>query len=83
MLDDRVLLVAVYYRTNLTLRQVTLVFDVSKSAAGRVVERPRLSHAQHQYLIITAIHQRDGNCASNGVSGPTRRAEVRRDGHCE
>jgi len=25
--------------------------------------------------------QRD--CAANGVSGPTRRAEVRRDGHCE
>ncbi|MEV0703320.1 transposase [Saccharopolyspora sp. NPDC050389] len=37
-LDDRVLLVAVYYRTNLTLRQVALLFDVSKSAAGRVVD---------------------------------------------
>lgn len=24
-----------------------------------------------------------GDCAANGVSGPTRRAEVRRDGHCE
>jgi putative transposase len=23
------------------------------------------------------------DCAANGVSGPTRRAEVRRDGHCE
>lgn len=37
-LDDRALLVAVYYRTNLTLRQVALLFDVSKSAAGRVVD---------------------------------------------
>lgn len=37
-LDDRVLLVAVYYRTNLTLRQVALLFGISKSAAGRVVE---------------------------------------------
>ena len=24
-----------------------------------------------------------GDCAANGVSGPTRRAEIRRDGHCE
>lgn len=30
--------VAVYYRTNVTLRQVALLFDVSKSAAGRVVD---------------------------------------------
>jgi hypothetical protein len=26
---------------------------------------------------------RHGDCGSNGVFGPTRRAEVRRDGHCE
>jgi hypothetical protein len=25
----------------------------------------------------------DGDCSKIGVSGPTRRAEVRRDGHCE
>jgi hypothetical protein len=37
-LADRVLLVAVYYRTNLTLRQTALLFGVSKSAAGRVVD---------------------------------------------
>lgn len=37
-LEDRVLLVAVYYRTNLALRQVALLFDVSTSAAGRVAE---------------------------------------------
>jgi hypothetical protein len=36
-LEDRVLVVAVYYRTNLTLRQVALLFGISKSAAGRVV----------------------------------------------
>lgn len=36
--DDRVLLVAVYYRTNLTLRQIAPLFGISKSAAGRVVE---------------------------------------------
>ena len=37
-LADRVLLVAVYYRTNLTLRQTALLFGVSKSAADRVVD---------------------------------------------
>lgn len=37
-LADRVLLVATYYRTNLTLRQVALLFGISKSAAGRVVD---------------------------------------------
>lgn len=36
-LADRVLLVAVHYRTNLTLRQVA-PFGVLKSAAGRIVE---------------------------------------------
>jgi hypothetical protein len=37
-LTDRVLLVAVYYRTNLAYRQVALLFGISKSAAGRIVE---------------------------------------------
>jgi Helix-turn-helix of DDE superfamily endonuclease len=37
-LADRVLLVAVYYRTNLPLRQTALLFGISKSAAGRVVD---------------------------------------------
>ncbi|GAA2159797.1 hypothetical protein GCM10009727_72040 [Actinomadura napierensis] len=31
-------MIAVYYRTNLTLRQVALLFGVSKSAAHRVVD---------------------------------------------
>ncbi|GLZ08902.1 hypothetical protein Acsp03_63680 [Actinomadura sp. NBRC 104412] len=35
---DRVLLIAVYYRTDLTLRQVALLFGVSKSAPHRVVD---------------------------------------------
>jgi hypothetical protein len=37
-LADWVLLIAVYYRTNLTLRQVEPLFGVSKSAAGRMVD---------------------------------------------
>jgi hypothetical protein len=37
-LADRVLLVAIYYRTNRTLRQIAPLFGVSKSAAGRIVD---------------------------------------------
>lgn len=39
-LADRVLLVAVYYRTNLTLRQVAPLFGVSKSAAVDALCQP-------------------------------------------
>lgn len=38
-LADRVLLTTVYYRTNLTFRQIALLFGISKSAANRVVEQ--------------------------------------------
>ncbi|MFF2572282.1 transposase family protein [Streptomyces sp. NPDC058084] len=38
-LEDRVLLVAAYWRTNLTLRQLAPLFGVSKSAAGRIVRQ--------------------------------------------
>lgn len=38
-LADRVLLTVVYYRTNLTFRQIALLFGISKSAANRVVEQ--------------------------------------------
>ncbi|MFJ1643548.1 transposase family protein, partial [Streptomyces sp. NPDC088256] len=34
-LEDRVLLVAAYWRTNLTLRQLAPLFGISKSAADR------------------------------------------------
>jgi hypothetical protein len=37
-LEDRVLLVAVYWRTNLTMRQIAPLFGVSHSAAHRVVD---------------------------------------------
>lgn len=36
-LAGQVLPIAVYYRTNLTLRQVALLHEMSKSAAHRVV----------------------------------------------
>lgn len=37
---DRVLPVAAYWRTNLTMRQLALLFGVSKSAAGLIVGQP-------------------------------------------
>ncbi|MFH8663068.1 transposase [Streptomyces afghaniensis] len=36
-LEDRILLVAAYWRTNLTLRQLAPLFGVSKSAADRII----------------------------------------------
>ncbi|MET8168542.1 transposase family protein [Streptomyces sp. NPDC005329] len=37
-LEDRVLMVATYWRTNLTLRQVAPLFGISKSAADRILD---------------------------------------------
>ncbi|REK91829.1 IS5/IS1182 family transposase [Streptomyces inhibens] len=49
-LDDRVLPVAAYWRTNLTLRQLAPLFRVSKSAADRIVAHtgPLLALKQRQ-----------------------------------
>ncbi|MGW2183956.1 helix-turn-helix domain-containing protein, partial [Streptomyces sp. NPDC001732] len=49
-LEDRVLLVAAYWRTNLTLRQLTPLFGVSKSAADRIIDHlgPRLALQQRK-----------------------------------
>ena len=38
-LEGRVLLVTVYWRTNLTLRQLAPLFGVSKSSADRIIGR--------------------------------------------
>ncbi|SCF87615.1 Helix-turn-helix of DDE superfamily endonuclease [Streptomyces sp. Cmuel-A718b] len=38
-LEDRVLLVTAYWRTNLTLRQLAQLFGISKSAADRIIGR--------------------------------------------
>lgn len=40
-LEDQVLLVATYWRTNLTLRQVAPLFGISKSAADRILDHLR------------------------------------------
>ncbi|PJI99876.1 DDE superfamily endonuclease [Streptomyces sp. 2333.5] len=37
-LEDRVLLMTVYWRINLTMRQLAALFGVSKSAVDRIIE---------------------------------------------
>ncbi|MGW3935929.1 transposase [Streptomyces phaeochromogenes] len=62
-LEDRVLLVTAYWRTNLTLRQPALLFGVSKSAADRIIGhlgpalalQPRKRFAQDTVLIVDGI----------------------------
>lgn len=67
-LEDRVLLVTTYWRTNLMLRQLAPLFGVSKSATDRVVRhlgpllalRPRKRFRKDTVLIV------------DGTLGPTR-----------
>jgi hypothetical protein len=68
-LPDRVLLVAAYWRTNLTLRQLAPLFGISKSAADRIIDdlgpklalRPRKRFAPDTVLIVdgTLVPTRD------------------------
>lgn len=72
-LEDRVLLVAVYWRTNLTLRQLAPLFGVSKSAAGRIIDhvapslvlKPRKRFRRDTVLIVdgTLVPTRDHTVA--------------------
>jgi len=71
-LDDRVLLVAAYWRTNLTLRQLGPLFGVSKSTADRVIDhlgplalRPRRRFRKDTVLIAdgTLVPTRDHTVA--------------------
>ncbi|KAF2776924.1 transposase for IS112 [Streptomyces sp. OM5714] len=71
--EDRFLLVAAYWRTNLTLRQLAPLFGVSKSAADRIIAhlgpllalRPRTTFRKETVLIVdgTLIPTRDHTIA--------------------
>ncbi|KWX00630.1 Transposase IS4 family protein [Carbonactinospora thermoautotrophica] len=67
-LADRVLLVAVYWRTNLTLRQVGPLFGISHAAAHRVVETvgPLLALAPARRRSVDQV------CIVDGTLVPTR-----------
>jgi hypothetical protein len=68
-LEDRILLVAAYWRTNLTMRQLALLFGTSKSAANRIIDHigpllalpPRRRFARGTVLIVdgTLVPTRD------------------------
>ncbi|MEU9993696.1 transposase [Streptomyces sp. NPDC048045] len=72
-LEDRVLLVTTYWRTNLTLWQLAPLFGVSKSAADRIIDhlgpllalRPRLRFRKDAVLIVdgTLVPTRDHTIA--------------------
>jgi Helix-turn-helix of DDE superfamily endonuclease/Transposase DDE domain len=72
-LDDRVLLVAAYWRTNLTLRQLAPLFGISKSAADRIIGhlgpilalQPRKRFGKDTVLIVdgTLVPTRDHTVA--------------------
>jgi hypothetical protein len=61
-LEDRVLLVAAYWRTNLTLRQLAPLFGVSKSAADRIIDHlgPSLALQQRKRFRKDAVLIVDG-----------------------
>ncbi|MFD9259794.1 transposase [Streptomyces sp. NPDC059538] len=73
-LEDRALLVAVYWRTNLTMRQIAPLFGVSKSAADRIIDhlgpmlalQPRKRFAKGAVLIVdgTLVPTRDHTSAA-------------------
>jgi hypothetical protein len=72
-LEDRALLVAAYWRTNLTIRQLAPLFGVSKSAADRIIDhlgpmlalQPRKRFAKDTVLIVdgTLVPTRDHSVA--------------------
>lgn len=76
-LEDRVLLLAAYWRTNLTMRQLAPLFGVSKSAADRIIDhlgpmlalQPRERFAKDAVLIVdgTLVPTRDRVRASQRV----------------
>ncbi|MFE5558101.1 transposase [Streptomyces sp. NPDC056544] len=73
-LEDRTLLVAAYWRTNLTMRQLAPLFGVSKSAADRIIDhlgsmlalQPRKRFAKDTVLIVdgTLVPTRDHTIAA-------------------
>jgi hypothetical protein len=74
-LEDRVLLVAAYWRANLTLRQLAPLFGISKSAADRIVGhvgpalalQPRRRFRKDPVLIVdgTLVPTRDRTVAAS------------------
>lgn len=71
-LEDRVLLVAAYWRPNLTMRQLALLFGISNSAADRMIDHlgPLMS------LRRRSRFSKDSVLIVDGTLVPTRDHEV-------
>ncbi|MGW2746563.1 transposase [Streptomyces sp. NPDC001450] len=67
-LEDRVLLVTAYWRTNLTMRQLAPLFGISKSAADRIIDHlgPMLGLRQRKRF------HKDTVLIVDGILVPTR-----------
>jgi Helix-turn-helix of DDE superfamily endonuclease len=70
-LPDRVLLVAVYWRTNLTMRQIGPLFEVSHSAAHRAIDTlgPLLALAPVRRRPKDQVTIVDGTVIPPGITG--------------
>jgi len=81
-LQDRLLLVTAYWRTNLTLRQLAPLFGVSKSAADRIVDqlgpllalRQRKRFRKDTVLIVDGTVRHEALDDRAGVKGLRHRA---------
>lgn len=75
-LEDRALLVAAYWRTNLTMRQLAPPFGVSKSAVDRIIDhlgpmlalQPRKRFAKDTVLIVARLSMPEPPVPPNSTS---------------
>jgi hypothetical protein len=76
-LEDRVLLVAAYWRTNLTLRQLAPLFGISKSSADRIIDHigPLLALKQRQRFHAGTVLIVDGTLVPTRDHSITERSK--------
>ena len=81
-LEDRVLLVTAYWRTNLTMRQLAPLFGISKPAADRIIDhlgpllalRQRSRFRRDTVLIVDGTVRHEALDDRAGVKGLRHRA---------
>jgi hypothetical protein len=76
-LEDRVFLVAAYWRTNLTLRQLAPLFGISKSSADRIIDHigPLLALKQRQRFHTGTVLIVDGTLVPTRDHSITERSK--------
>ncbi|GHH29396.1 hypothetical protein GCM10018780_87370 [Streptomyces lanatus] len=67
-LEDRVLLVTAFWRTNLTMRRLAPLFGISKSAADRIIDHlgPRLALQPRRRFRKDTVLMVDGTLVPTG-----------------